>query len=239
MKAEKKKNALLILLRHGESCWNRDNIFTGWVDVPLSSKGIQEALEAGKYLADVSIDLIFTSTLVRAQMTTFLAMSQNHSPKIPMVVHPAAEKKMHDWSEICLPEARANSIPVIYSWELNERMYGELQGCNKAEMAKRHSAEQIKIWRRSYNVAPPEGESLEMTANRVIPYFIKHVIPALNDSKTVLISAHGNSLRAICMVLDKLSQEEVLELEIPTGKPILYDYRSGTFSKHYAKDLSR
>jgi 2,3-bisphosphoglycerate-dependent phosphoglycerate mutase len=218
------------MMRHGESCWNQLNLFTGWVDVPLSKKGINEALEGGRKIKDLPIDIIFTSTLVRAQMTLFLAMSEHHSHKVPVVQHPG-EGKMGQWGAIHSKEAEANTIPVFYSWELNERMYGELQGLNKAETRKQFGDEQVQIWRRSYDVAPPHGESLEMTAARSIPFFKENILPHIQQGKNVFICAHGNSLRSICMVLDNLSKEQVLHLEIATGLPILYNYRDNKFVK--------
>lgn len=220
----------LILMRHGESCWNKLNIFTGWVDIPLSQKGIEEALEGGKKIKDIPIDIIFTSTLVRAQTTLFLAMSQHSSRKVPVVIHPE-DAKLNSWGKIYSEEMKAHSIPVYYSWELNERMYGELQGLNKAETAKKFGAEQVKLWRRSYDVPPPKGESLEMTAARSIPYFMENIVPHLAMKKNVFISAHGNSLRAISMHIESLTTDEVLHLEIPTGLPIIYQYVDGKFIK--------
>jgi 2,3-bisphosphoglycerate-dependent phosphoglycerate mutase len=220
----------LILMRHGESCWNKLNVFTGWVDIPLSQKGIEEALEGGKRIQNIPIDIIFTSTLVRAQMTTFLAMSQHKSGKVPVVMHPE-DHKLNKWGQIYDEEAKANTIPVIYSWELNERMYGELQGLNKADTKKKFGEEQFMLWRRSYETPPPHGESLEMTAERALPYFNKSIVPHLVKGKNVFVSAHGNSLRAICMFLDDLTHEEVVKLEIPTGVPILYDFSHNKFKK--------
>lgn len=220
----------LILLRHGQSKWNELNLFTGWVDIPLSTKGIEEALDAGERIKDIPIDLIVTTTLVRAQMTAFLAMSVHRSGKVPVVLHPG-EGKLEDWAQIYNNQAKDNCIPVIRCWELNERMYGELQGLNKAETAEKFGAEQVKVWRRSYDVPPPKGESLEMTAARSIPYFERHVVPYLKERKNVLVCAHGNSLRSIMMVLDELTKDEVIHLEIPTGRPIIYNYTENTFTK--------
>jgi 2,3-bisphosphoglycerate-dependent phosphoglycerate mutase len=219
--------AKLILMRHGQSVWNLLNLFTGWVDVPLSEKGIKEALEGGKLIADIPIDAIFTSTLVRAQMTAMLAMSEHKSGRVPVFVHQTG--KLAEWSTHLAPSG--HTIPVYASSEINERMYGDLQGLNKDETAKKYGAEQVKIWRRSYDVPPPNGESLEMTANRSIPYFQEEVVPLLREGQNVLISAHGNSLRSIVMVLDKLSRDEVLSLEIPTGKPLFYTYDNENFQK--------
>ncbi|WP_068470809.1 2,3-bisphosphoglycerate-dependent phosphoglycerate mutase [Candidatus Protochlamydia phocaeensis] len=220
----------LILMRHGQSQWNLYNLFTGWVDIPLSLTGVDEALKGGRQIKDEPIDIIFTSSLIRAQMTAMLAMTVHHSGKVPVVLH-TGEGKLEEWAQIYSPETQAQTIPVIRAWELNERMYGELQGVNKAEMAKKYGAEQVHIWRRSFNVPPPSGESLEMTAARSIPYFEKAILPHLQGGKNVFIAAHGNSLRSIIMKLDGLSAEEVISLELATGHPIIYEFNHGQFIK--------
>jgi 2,3-bisphosphoglycerate-dependent phosphoglycerate mutase len=185
----------LILLRHGQSQWNLENRFTGWVDVPLSSKGEEEARAAGKKLRGRRIDVLYTSSLKRAI----------------------------DTATIALETAGIAPPPTVRDAALNERMYGDLQGLNKAEAATRWGAAQVKLWRRSYDVRPPGGESLADTAARVLPYWDAHILPDLRAGKNVLVAAHGNSLRALVMHLDGLSREQVVELEIPTGVPLLYD----------------
>ena len=187
--------AELILLRHGQSQWNLENRFTGWVDVPLSPKGILEAKAAGMKIQGRQIDQLFTSVLQRAMHTAQLAFEV----------------------------AAIAAVPTTRAQELNERMYGDLQGLNKAEAAKKWGDEQIKIWRRSYDVPPPNGESLADTAARVIPYWEQHILPVLKTGKNVLIAAHGNSLRALVMHLKGLTRAQVLELEIPTGAPLLFE----------------
>lgn len=186
----------LILLRHGESQWNLENRFTGWVDIDLSEKGKKEAEEAGKKLKDFKIDKAHTSVLKRAIDTLDLAMKT----------------------------AGKSGFPIVRDQALNERHYGDLQGLNKAETAKKYGEEQVKIWRRSYDVAPPGGESLKDTAARALPYFRGRILPDLAAGKNVIVAAHGNSLRSIVMELDKLSKDEVLKLEIPTGVPIVYEF---------------
>ncbi len=224
-----KTKAKLILLRHGASLWNQKNIFTGWVDIPLSPKGIEESFQAGKKIATTPIDVIFTSTLIRAQMTAMLAMSVHEGDKVPCILH--TEGKLKEWAEIYSEETKKSCIPVHVAWQLNERMYGELQGMNKDEMREKFGADQVQIWRRSFDVPPPEGESLEMTAARSIPYFQEKIIPLLNAGKNVLISAHGNSLRSIVMFLDKLSKEQVVNLEMATGAPVIYTFEAGNWHK--------
>jgi 2,3-bisphosphoglycerate-dependent phosphoglycerate mutase len=187
--------ARLVLLRHGESQWNLENRFTGWVDVPLSSRGIQEAKNAGEKLRPYRFDRAFTSVLQRANETLRLALE---------VIGQTA-------------------IPTERDKALNERMYGELQGLNKAETAKKYGDDQVKIWRRSYDVRPPGGESLKDTAERVLPYYEKAIKPHVRSGETILIAAHGNSLRALVMELEQLTKEQVLELNIPTGAPLLYE----------------
>ena len=195
--------ANLILIRHGQSVWNASNRFTGWTDVDLSDKGVIEAEEAGRQLSDTRIDVVHTSDLIRAQRTAKIVMQQN--------------------------ESSGEDVPTRYDWRLNERHYGALQGLNKAETAEKHGAEQVQIWRRSFDVPPPEGESLEMTAERTIPYFTEEILPDLESGKNVLVSAHGNSLRSIVMHIERISPDDIVSLEIPTGSPLLYRHdKNGT-----------
>jgi 2,3-bisphosphoglycerate-dependent phosphoglycerate mutase len=195
----------LVLLRHGESQWNLENRFTGWVDVPLSPRGMQEAKNAGEKLRPYRFDRAFTSVLQRA----------------------------NDTLRLVLEVVGQTGIPTEKDKALNERMYGELQGLNKAETAKKYGEEQVKIWRRSYDVRPPGGESLRDTAERVLPYYHKAIKPHVLAGETVLIAAHGNSLRALVMELEHLSKEQVLELNIPTGAPLLYELDSrGVVTSH-------
>lgn len=223
--------AKLVLIRHGQSLWNLHNLFTGWVDVPLSAQGVQEAIAAGKRLAQERFDIIYTSTLIRAITTAMIVMSENHEGKVPVIQKlneprpndwPPAAKPVAEWSKIYSPTTEANTIPVYSAWQLNERMYGELQGMNKEETAKKFGDAQVKIWRRSYDVPPPSGEALKNTAERTIPWFQTHIEPKLKDGKNILVAAHGNSLRAIIMYLEKLSEAQVLELELKTGEPIVF-----------------
>jgi 2,3-bisphosphoglycerate-dependent phosphoglycerate mutase len=220
----------LILLRHGQSLWNLKNVFTGWVDVPLSPKGIEEALKAGESIKDMAIDVIYTTPLHRASSTAMLAMSKHRSGKTPVILHPK-EGKMEEWAVINSEEMLEKIIPVHVSWQLNERMYGSLQGLDKDETRKKYGSEQVHQWRRSYETEPPEGESLKMTAARSIPYFKEKIIPRLERKENVLVSAHGNSLRSIIMHLEQLSGDEVVSLEVPTGVPIIYDYHKGSFTR--------
>ncbi len=218
----------LHLLRHGQSVWNQQNLFTGWVDIPLSEKGIQESLDAGARLADEPIDVVFTSTLVRAQMTVTLALLHHRSGKVPVFQH---TDERASWSQIHSPEMLRRTIPVHTAWQLNERMYGKLQGLNKAEMAAKYGAEQVHLWRRSFDVAPPDGESLAMTAARTLPYFQETIVPHLKAGRNVFIAAHGNSLRSIIMHLESLSPAAVVALELATGEPLSYAYEGGKWLK--------
>jgi 2,3-bisphosphoglycerate-dependent phosphoglycerate mutase len=188
---------LLVLLRHGESQWNLENRFTGWVDVPLSPKGEEEARQAGEKLkaTGVHFDMVFTSVLQRAIRTM----------------------------EITLEVLGQSGVPVEQDQALNERHYGDLQGLNKAETAQKFGEEQVHIWRRSYDVPPPGGESLKDTAARTLPYFEAKILPTVKAGKTVLVAAHGNSLRSVVMMLDQLTKEQVLELNLGTGVPIIYE----------------
>ncbi|MDI9341003.1 MAG: 2,3-bisphosphoglycerate-dependent phosphoglycerate mutase [Sediminibacterium sp.] len=187
--------AQLVIFRHGQSVWNLENKFTGWVDVELSPKGLEEARSAGLKLKGYQFDYAYASDLKRAQNTLSLALeSAGHTPVTP-----------------------------VYNKALNERMYGDLQGLDKAETAKKYGDEQVKIWRRSYDIAPPNGESLKDTAARVIPYFESEIAPKLKAGKNVVIAAHGNSLRALIMHLENMTPEQILEFEIGTAQPRLYE----------------
>ncbi|ANH78658.1 2,3-bisphosphoglycerate-dependent phosphoglycerate mutase [Candidatus Chlamydia sanziniae] len=221
---------LLILLRHGQSVWNAKNLFTGWVDIPLSQKGIEEAIAAGKLLQDLPIDCIFTSTLVRSLMTALLAMMVHRSGKIPYIVH--EDPEYCHMTAIHSKTTEETMIPLYRSSALNERMYGELQGKNKQEVAEEFGDQQVHLWRRSYKVAPPQGESLFDTKQRTLPYFKTTILPKVQNSKNIFISAHGNSLRSLIMDIEKLSEEEVLSLELPTGKPIVYLWKNHKFEKY-------
>lgn len=217
----KSSEAALILIRHGESLWNEKNLFTGCVDVPLTKKGVEEAVEAGKRISNIPIDMIYTSALIRAQMTAMLAMTQHRRKKVPIVMHDENEQAKA-WSQIFSEETNKQCIPVVTAWQLNERMYGELQGLNKQETADKYGKEQVHVWRRSYDIPPPNGESLEMCAERAVAYFKEQIEPQLQAGKNVMIAAHGNSLRSIIMYLDKLTSQEVISLELSTGIPMLY-----------------
>jgi 2,3-bisphosphoglycerate-dependent phosphoglycerate mutase len=184
----------LALVRHGQSLWNMENRFTGWVDVPLTPAGEEEARRAGERLTGMSFDVAYTSALVRAQETLRL---------------------------IC--DTAGLELPVIRDQAINERHYGDLQGLNKKETAERYGDEQVHIWRRSFSTPPPNGESLEDTAARTLPFFERAILGDIKLGKDVLVVAHGNSNRAIVMQLDQLAEDEVPGLELATGIPLVYD----------------
>lgn len=187
---------LLVLVRHGQSEWNLKNLFTGWRDVDLTEQGIAEAKEAGRKLKAKGIvfDVAYTSALKRAQMTL----------------------------DLMLTEMGQSGIPIVRDQALNERDYGELSGLNKDDARKKWGDEQVHIWRRSYDIAPPGGESLRDTLARTLPYYVQEILPAVLQGKRTVVTAHGNSLRALVMVLEKLSPEGILKREISTGVPIIY-----------------
>ncbi|MCX6139303.1 MAG: 2,3-diphosphoglycerate-dependent phosphoglycerate mutase [Candidatus Kapabacteria bacterium] len=187
--------ARLTLVRHGESQWNLENRFTGWVDIDLTPKGELEAAAAGRTLIGVPIDVLFTSVLTRAIRT----------------------------AEIAFAEAGIIDVPVHRDQALNERHYGDLQGLNKAETAEKYGADQVHAWRRSYDIPPPNGESLKDTQARVAPYYESQIVPLLKAGKNVLVVAHGNSLRALVMFVEHLTPEQILKTEIATGVPITYE----------------
>jgi len=187
---------LLVLVRHGQSEWNLKNLFTGWRDVDLTEQGIAEARAAGRKLKSQNIvfDVSFTSALKRAQRTL----------------------------DLMLDEMALKSLPIIRDQALNERDYGDLSGLNKDDARKKWGEEQVRIWRRSYDVPPPGGESLKDTAARVLPYYIQEILPRVLRGERVVVSAHGNSLRALIMVLEHLSPEQILQREVATGVPLVY-----------------
>ena len=195
----------LVLVRHGQSEWNAKNLFTGWKDPKLTDLGIQEAIKAGDLLEtkNLKFDLMFTSDLFRAQETGRLILKQMNQTDIQVIEDPS----------------------------LNERNYGDLAGLNKDEAREKWGEEQVHIWRRSFDVPPPGGESLKNTAERVLPYFKREIMPKVKEGLNILVAAHGNSLRALVMELEKISSEEIVKLEIATGDPLTYEYSNGEFVK--------
>ena len=185
----------LILIRHGQSEWNALNQFTGWKDPDLTAKGIEEAHNAGRIINNLKInfDLVFTSALIRAQNTAEIILKEINQP-----------------------------LSTIKNQALNERNYGDLAGLNKDDARKRWGDEQVHIWRRSYDIPPPGGESLKDTGERVLPFFMKEILPYVCKGKNVLVAAHGNSLRSLIKFLDNISNEDIVKLEIPTGAPVHY-----------------
>ena len=206
----------LVLLRHGQSQWNLENRFTGWKDVPLTEKGINEANNAGHLLKkhNIKIDKVFSSVLERANKTAEIAL------------------KEADLDNLWLN----NKLIITKNANLNERDYGDLVGLNKQETAEKFGKEQVHIWRRSYDVPPPNGESLKDVVERVSPYFTETIQPFIIDKKNVLIAAHGNSLRAIMIKVGMYKPEEISSIELPTGSPLCLDYDSGQLKKYYYLD---
>ncbi|MCP4935230.1 MAG: 2,3-bisphosphoglycerate-dependent phosphoglycerate mutase [bacterium] len=189
---------ILVLVRHGESEWNKKNLFTGWTDVPLTDQGMSEAIDAGERMHKLGykFDIAFTSHLIRAWKTLILI----------------------------LDELKQEGLPTINHKALNERDYGDLAGLNKDDARKKWGDDQVHVWRRSYKTKPPGGESLKNTAERALPYFEKEIMPQVMNGKNVIVAAHGNSLRAVIMKLDGLTEEEVTQLNLPTGQPIVYRF---------------
>lgn len=219
--------AKLILIRHGQSTWNAANKFTGWVDVPLSHQGRKEAIQAAQKLSSYPIDICFTSLLIRAIETAMICLTERDAVsemKSPVLKHNADDPRWHGWDRY--DGDPHEEIPVFLSQALDERYYGNLQGRNKAQTAEEFGTELVHDWRRSFSVRPPAGESLEDTADRTIPYFQNRILTHLKSGDNVLVSAHGNSLRSIIMFLDQMSPEELCNLELATGVPIIYDLNS-------------
>ncbi len=193
---------LLVLSRHGQSDWNLKNLFTGWKDPGLTDLGIEEARKAGRELKALGIafDVAYTSALSRAQHTCRLILEEIGQP----------------------------SLPTIADWQLNERDYGDLSGLNKAETAAKYGEDQVHVWRRSYDVPPPGGESLKDTVARVLPYYVGEILPRVMRGERVLVAAHGNSLRALVMVLDRLDAKTIPSMELATGVPLVYRLKADT-----------
>ncbi len=222
----------LTLLRHGESMWNKKNLFTGWVDVPLSENGIREAEQAGLLLQNQVFDYVFSSTLIRAIMTAMIVLTKTKSQQTPVIVHDnESDSLLGKWGTIYSEKTVKETLPIYLSDALNERMYGKLQGLDKKETADQFGAEQVHIWRRSFNIAPPDGESLEMTMKRTLPYFDKIIKPLLQNKKNILIVAHGNSLRSIIKEIESVSDHDIPSYELQTGVPIRYSYNGTSFQK--------
>ena len=211
------KSRNLILVRHGQSEWNAKNLFTGWKDPGLTDQGVSEAKNAGKLILEqkIEFDVMYTSMLSRAQKT----------------------------GDIILGILNHKEIPIIKNEALNERHYGSLAGLNKDDARKKWGDEQVHIWRRSFDMPPPDGESLKDTADRVLPYFETEIMPKVISGSSILIAAHGNSLRALIMKLDSISSEDIVKLEIPTGNPLLIELENSKISnckyldQERAKDL--
>ena len=195
----------LVLVRHGQSEWNKKNLFTGWKDPQLTDLGVEEAIQAGNVLKEkeINFDVMFTSDLLRAQETGRLILEQMNQ----------------------------SEISIIKDQRLNERNYGDLAGLNKDDAREKWGAEQVHIWRRSFDVPPPGGESLKNTAERVLPYFELEIIPKIKEGLNVLVAAHGNSLRALVMELENISQDEIVKLEIATGDPLTYECTEGKIQR--------
>lgn len=215
----------LMLMRHGQSRWNAENRFTGWVDVTLSVLGLKEAEESGNKLKEISIDVAFTSELIRAQQTLFTILSKQN--KTGIVVHSSSKDPLSLSSNLLTPE----DIPIYETHRLNERHYGILQGLDKAEVRAKFGEEQTLQWRRGYKACPPEGESLEDVYKRAVPYFKETIMPFVASGKNVIVSAHGNSLRAIVKYIENISDDEIVNLDIPTGEVVMYEFEAGQVSR--------
>jgi 2,3-bisphosphoglycerate-dependent phosphoglycerate mutase len=215
----------LILVRHGESRWNKSNRFTGWVDVSLSEKGIREALACANELRNLKIHMAFTSHLERTQQTLLIILAKQYLTGIFCHTHEPDGKKYH------VPE-RFNSedIPIYSSSALNERYYGDLQGMNKHAAREKYGHEKVFLWRRSFSIRPPGGESLKDVYRRTVRYFQRHVAPKISRNN-IIISGHGNALRMLIKYIEHISDEKIGHLELPYGRPIVYTYERKKFKR--------
>jgi len=218
----------LVLVRHGESRWNQCNRFTGWVDVPLSEAGIDEAEVCAHHCQAYDFEAAFTSKLERAHSTLNIILAHQNRTGIVQHEH---EKKLYEWvkgSSGCGSE----DIPVIESTLLNERYYGKLQGLDKHDAERKYGKEKVLGWRRGYKNKPPGGgESLEQTFDRVLPFFKKQILPRVKKSQVVLVVAHGNTLRAMIKHLEKISEKDIAFVDLPKAQPIVYGYKKGAFKR--------
>lgn len=206
----------LILLRHGQSQWNLENRFTGWFDVDLTDQGEAEAKKAGQLIKDIHLDRVYTSTLTRARRTAQLALDE-------------AEAVGADVSDI----KDGDGWKLIEHDDLRERDYGDLVGLNKAETAEKYGDEQVHLWRRGFEIKPPGGESLADVVERVRPYFESEIWPHVAAGENVLVAAHGNSLRAVLVIIGEYDAEDIPNIELPTGKPLVFDIEGGEKQRHY------
>ncbi|MFC1638861.1 histidine phosphatase family protein [Patescibacteria group bacterium] len=215
----------LILVRHGQSQWNREGRFQGWVDVPLSETGILESQMAAESLSHITIDVAFVSRLSRAQMTVLTILSAQKQTGI--IVH--EDERRNRW-QVRSEQLSPNDIPIYSTRQLNERYYGRVQGMNKDDACTEFGKETVFRWRRSYRARPPGGESLAQAFKRVLPYFRKRIMGELTQGRTTLLVAHGNTLRAIIKHIENIPEEDVPLLDIPTAEPIIYEYEDGALT---------
>jgi 2,3-bisphosphoglycerate-dependent phosphoglycerate mutase len=229
----------LILIRHGQSTWNAQNRFTGWVDVPLSPQGRREAIRAANLLetSGIVVQVCYTSLLIRAIETAVICLTEAKgicNGKSPVIKHDENNPDWHGWDHYEGEETE--EVPIFTSMALDERNYGTLQGLNKEQTAARVGTAQVQLWRRSYSTSPPGGESLADTARRTLPFFESRILAHLQAGESVLVSAHGNSLRSIIMQIDGLAEAEVPGLELMTATPIVYDYVDGKWANKQVLD---
>jgi 2,3-bisphosphoglycerate-dependent phosphoglycerate mutase len=216
----------LILIRHGQSRWNLDNKFTGWVDVPLSRLGVKEAVLNARELEKIKINVAFTSELSRAQETLLIILSSQDRTGI--FLHESRKDGDHSRYATKMNSAE---IPIYSSPALNERYYGRLQGMDKAEARKKYGEKKVMAWRRSFRGRPPGGDSLEDVYRKVIPYFHQEIMPWLKNKKNVIISSHGNTLRAIIKHLENISDDDIAHLESSNGRPVIYRFNRGKIER--------
>ncbi len=219
--------AKLILMRHGECIWHNKNVFTGWVDVPLSGNGIIEAIKTGAKISEIEFDIIATSMQIRAIEAAMIALTQNQSKKMPVLI--SDNEKMEDWITLNSKSMEESVLPVFRNWRLNEQC--ELPERNKTEISVKHGTKHLDKWCNKYNSPLQNNACLKDTAGRCIPFFREEIIPLLGKNKNILISAHDNSLRLIVMFIENHTAEEIQRMKIPAGSPLFYEMENGKLTR--------
>lgn len=218
--------AQLILMRHGQSAWNAQNRFTGWIDIPLTTQGVEEARTSAQRIRLDHLDKMYTSSLHRSLQTGLVVVQACWPHLTPVIEH-----SDHDWYQH-YGHSVTDTLPIYRDVRLNERYYGDLQGCNKQQAREDYGEEQVHLWRRSYEEFPPKGESLADTVKRVAPFFVECLLPDLAQGESVMVCAHGNSLRALIKIIENTDDHDIAQIELKTAECRIYQYDQERFERH-------